>query len=50
VPKVTAKYFSNILLENLPAVEKQHVLSPFGEIVANEDFPKQHKEKATSIS
>ncbi|MEH1941082.1 MAG: FMNH2-dependent alkanesulfonate monooxygenase [Nostoc sp.] len=49
--RVAELLFPHLPLENLPAVETQHVLSPFGEIVANEDFPKQqHKEKATSIS
>jgi alkanesulfonate monooxygenase len=48
--RVAELLFPHLPLENLPTVEKQHVLSPFGEIVANEDFPKQHKEKATSIS
>jgi alkanesulfonate monooxygenase len=35
---------------NIPIVEQQHILSPFGEIVANEDFPQQPKEKATFVS
>ncbi|MCC5599031.1 FMNH2-dependent alkanesulfonate monooxygenase [Nostoc favosum] len=49
--RVAELLFPHLPLENLPAVEKQHVLSPFGEIVANEDFPKQqHQERATSIS
>ncbi|MBN3884361.1 MAG: FMNH2-dependent alkanesulfonate monooxygenase [Nostoc sp.] len=49
--RVAELLFPHLPLENLPAVEKQHVLSPFGEIVANEDFPKQqHNQKATSIS
>ncbi|MFN6480509.1 FMNH2-dependent alkanesulfonate monooxygenase [Nostoc sp. DedQUE07] len=49
--RVAELLFPHLPLENLPTVEKQHVLSPFGEIVANEDFPKQqHQEKATSIS
>ncbi|MEH1843223.1 MAG: FMNH2-dependent alkanesulfonate monooxygenase [Nostoc sp.] len=49
--RVAELLFSHLPLENLPTVEKQHVLSPFGEIVANEDFPKQqHQERATSIS
>ncbi|MDZ8070824.1 MAG: FMNH2-dependent alkanesulfonate monooxygenase [Nostoc sp. DedQUE08] len=49
--RVAELLFPHLPLDNLPAVEKQHVLSPFGEIVANEDFPKQqHQEKATSIS
>ncbi|MEH2364787.1 FMNH2-dependent alkanesulfonate monooxygenase [Nostoc sp.] len=49
--RVAELLFPHLPLENLPAVEKQHVLSPFGEIVANEDFPKQQpQERATSIS
>ncbi|MEH2253022.1 FMNH2-dependent alkanesulfonate monooxygenase [Nostoc sp.] len=49
--RVAELLFPYLPLENLPAVEKQHVLSPFGEIVANEDFPKQqHQQRATSIS
>ncbi|AVH73277.1 FMNH2-dependent alkanesulfonate monooxygenase [Nostoc sp. 'Lobaria pulmonaria (5183) cyanobiont'] len=49
--RVAELLFPHLPLENLPAVEKQHVLSPFGEIVANEDFPKQKpQERATSIS
>ncbi|WP_445635445.1 FMNH2-dependent alkanesulfonate monooxygenase [Nostoc sp. DSM 114161] len=48
--RVAELLFPHLPLTNLPAVEKQHVLSPFGEIVANEDFPQQHKQKATSIS
>lgn len=48
--RVAELLFPHLPLANLPAVEKQHVLSPFGEIVANEDFPGQHKQKATSIS
>ncbi|MBD2516059.1 FMNH2-dependent alkanesulfonate monooxygenase [Nostoc sp. FACHB-973] len=48
--RVAELLFPHLPLANLPAVETQHVLSPFGEIVANEDFPGQHKQKATSIS
>ncbi|MEH2295431.1 FMNH2-dependent alkanesulfonate monooxygenase [Nostoc sp.] len=49
--RVAELLFPHLPLENLPAVEKQHILSPFGEIVANEDFPKQqHQQRATSIS
>ncbi|MEH2182513.1 FMNH2-dependent alkanesulfonate monooxygenase [Nostoc sp.] len=49
--RVAELLFPHLPLENLPAVEKQHVLSPFGEIVANEDFPKQKlQERATYIS
>ncbi|MBX9258414.1 FMNH2-dependent alkanesulfonate monooxygenase [Desmonostoc muscorum CCALA 125] len=49
--RVAELLFPHLPLANLPAVETQHVLSPFGEIVANEDFPKQKpQERATSIS
>ena len=49
--RVAELLFPHLPLENLPVVEKQHVLSPFGEIVANEDFPKQQpQQRATSIS
>ncbi|MDZ8090274.1 MAG: FMNH2-dependent alkanesulfonate monooxygenase [Nostoc sp. DedQUE12b] len=49
--RVAELLFPHLPLENLPTVDKQHVLSPFGEIVANEDFPKQKlQERATSIS
>ncbi|MBN3873783.1 FMNH2-dependent alkanesulfonate monooxygenase [Nostoc sp. JL33] len=49
--RVAELLFPHLPLENLPPVEKQHVLSPFGEIVANEDFPKQQpQQRATSIS
>ncbi|MHC5674711.1 FMNH2-dependent alkanesulfonate monooxygenase [Nostoc sp.] len=49
--RVAELLFPHLPLENLPTVEKQHVLSPFGEIVANEDFPKQQpQQRATSIS
>jgi alkanesulfonate monooxygenase len=49
--RVAELLFPHLPLDNLPAVEKQHILSPFGEIVANEDFPKQKlQERATSIS
>ena len=49
--RVAELLFPHLPLENLPIVEQQHVLSPFGEIVANEKFPKQQpKEKATTVS
>jgi alkanesulfonate monooxygenase len=49
--RVAELLFPHLPLENLPIVEQQHVLSPFGEIVANENFPKQQpKEKATTVS
>ncbi|RCJ24684.1 alkanesulfonate monooxygenase, FMNH(2)-dependent [Nostoc minutum NIES-26] len=49
--RVAELLFHHLPLENLPPVEQQHVLSPFGEIVANEDFPKQQsREQATPVS
>lgn len=39
--RVAELLFGRLPLENLPPVEKQHVLSPFGEVVANKAFPKQ---------
>lgn len=39
--RVAELLFGRLPLENLPPVERQHVLSPFGEVVANEAFPKQ---------
>ncbi|MGL5922227.1 LLM class flavin-dependent oxidoreductase, partial [Chroococcidiopsis sp.] len=46
--RVAELLFPRLPLENLPVVEQQHVLSPFGEIVANENFPKQLQGKATT--
>jgi alkanesulfonate monooxygenase len=46
--RVAELLFPRLPLENLPQVEQQHVLSPFGEIVANENFPKQPQHKATT--
>ncbi|MBD2446171.1 FMNH2-dependent alkanesulfonate monooxygenase [Nostoc sp. FACHB-152] len=49
--RVAELLFGRLPLENLPKVEEQHVLSPFGEIVANEEFLKQQRQpKAASIS
>jgi len=38
--RVAELLFPRLPLENLPTVEQQQVLSPFGEIVANNEFPK----------
>ena len=47
--RVAELLFPRLPLENLPNVEQQLVLSPFGEIVANENFPNQQlKEKLTA--
>ena len=41
--------FPYLPLENLPKVEQQHVLSPFGEVVANDNFPKQSREQIATV-
>lgn len=47
--RVAELLFPRLPLENLPHVEQQLVLSPFGEIVANEKFPNQQlKERLTA--
>lgn len=45
--RVAELLFPRLPLENLPTIEQQQVLRPFGEIVANNAFPKrQSREKA----
>lgn len=39
--RVAELLFPRLPLEHLPQIEQQHVLSPFGEIVANDNFPRQ---------
>jgi alkanesulfonate monooxygenase len=39
--RVAELLFPRLPLENLPTVEQQQVLSPFGEIVANHNFRQQ---------
>ncbi|MFB2891806.1 FMNH2-dependent alkanesulfonate monooxygenase [Aerosakkonemataceae cyanobacterium BLCC-F50] len=47
--RVAELLFPRLPLENLPNAEQELILSPFGEIVANEKFPKQQlKEKTTA--
>jgi alkanesulfonate monooxygenase len=41
--RVAELLFPRLPLPNLANTAQQHVLSPFGEIVANEDFPKQQR-------
>jgi alkanesulfonate monooxygenase len=52
--RVAELLFSHLPLENVPTVEQQYVLSPFGEVVANQDFPQQQpsaqEKKATSFT
>ncbi|BAZ29929.1 aliphatic sulfonate monooxygenase [Cylindrospermum sp. NIES-4074] len=48
--RVAELLFPLLPLENLPKVEQQHVLSPFGEILANQGFPAQPKEKVATVS
>ncbi|MDZ7955833.1 FMNH2-dependent alkanesulfonate monooxygenase [Nostoc sp. DedQUE09] len=41
--RVAELLFPRLPLQNLPSTAQQQVLSPFGEIVANQDFPKQQR-------
>ncbi|MDF5723209.1 MAG: alkanesulfonate monooxygenase, partial [Rhizonema sp. PD37] len=45
--RVAELLFPRLPLE-IPTEEQQQVLSPFGEIVANQDFPKQQKAKTAA--
>jgi alkanesulfonate monooxygenase len=44
--RVAELLFPRLPLENLPTTERQVMLSPFGEIVANHDFPKSSSKAA----
>jgi alkanesulfonate monooxygenase len=48
--RVAELLFPRLPLENQPAPLTTHVMSPFGEIVANENFPKQRQFAPTSAS
>jgi alkanesulfonate monooxygenase len=48
--RVAELLFPRLPLENQPPPLTTHVMSPFGEIVANENFPKQQKFAPTSAS
>lgn len=48
--RVAELLFPRLPLENQPAPLTTHVMSPFGEIVANENFPKQQQIAPTSAS
>lgn len=48
--RVAELLFPCLPLENQPPPLTTHVMSPFGEIVANENFPKQQKFAPTSAS
>ncbi len=50
--RVAELLFPRLPLENLPVMEQKHVLSPFGEIIANDNFPKTQavkKEAPTTV-
>ena len=47
--RVAELLFPRLPLENLPTTEQQVMLSPFGEIVANHDFP-QSSSKAAQLT
>ncbi|MFN6559442.1 MAG: FMNH2-dependent alkanesulfonate monooxygenase [Nostoc sp. ChiSLP01] len=46
--RVAELLFPRLPLENLPTTAQQQVLSPFGEIVANQDFPQQRTTQGAS--
>jgi alkanesulfonate monooxygenase len=46
--RVAELLFPRLPLENLPKSDEQHVISPFGEVVANEKFPQQSQKEATA--
>lgn len=48
--RVAELLFERLPLENQPAPLTTHIMSPFGEIVANESFPKQRQATPTSAS
>ena len=48
--RVAELLFPRLPLQNQPAPLKNHVLSPFGEIVANDNFPKQRQVAPTGLS
>ncbi len=48
--RVAELLFPRLPLENQPAPLTTHVMSPFGEIVANENFPKQRQVTPASAS
>ncbi len=48
--RVAELLFPRLPLQNQPAPLQNHVLSPFGEIVANENFPNQRQVTQTSAS
>ncbi|MBD2472207.1 FMNH2-dependent alkanesulfonate monooxygenase [Nostoc sp. FACHB-145] len=46
--RVAELLFPRLPLQNLPTTAQQQVLSPFGEIVANQDFPQQRTTQGAS--
>lgn len=49
--RVAELLFPRLPLDNLPTTQQQVMFSPFGEIMANDDFPKQHQreQRATTV-
>ena len=44
--RVAELLFPRLPLKNLPTIDRQVMLSPFGEIVANQSFPKSNPKAA----
>jgi alkanesulfonate monooxygenase len=47
--RVAELLFPRLPLENLPTLQQQVMFSPFGEIMANDDFPKQQSRRVTTV-
>ena len=47
--RVAELLFPRLPLENIPVVEPQ-LMSPFGEIIANREFPKQQVQEKTAAT
>jgi alkanesulfonate monooxygenase len=47
--RVSELLFPRLPLDNLPTTQQQVMFSPFGEIMANDDFPKQQSKRVTTV-
>ncbi|MCU0533485.1 MAG: FMNH2-dependent alkanesulfonate monooxygenase [Hydrococcus sp. Prado102] len=47
--RVAELLFPRLPLDNLPTIQQQVMFSPFGEIMANDDFPKQQIRRASAV-
>lgn len=47
--QVAELLFPRLPLDNLPTTQQQVMFSPFGEIMANDNFPKQQSRRPTTV-